>query len=170
MPVQDIIKLHEYNYRIFHLHSAKDRNSIAKEKTHVVDRAIPLFLIPWRITMLFHFGTRTRVRRMEYSVNRDHLWRYRRSRFKKTDGLPSYMSFLSKHARCRNRQQSGILRSCRPHEPPSVTFQKAAGYTSLSSSLENTSFYSLYLDSILDLLFSNTRVFSYYKIVIFTIL
>jgi len=35
MPAQDIIKLHEYNYRIFHLHSARDRNSVAKEKPHV---------------------------------------------------------------------------------------------------------------------------------------
>jgi len=77
--------------------------------------------------------------------DRDHLWRYHRSRFKKADGLPSYTSFLSKHARCRNRQRSRILRSCRPHESAGCYISKAAEYMSLSSSPENTLHFILFI-------------------------
>lgn len=58
------------------------------------------------------------VQMCEHWRDRDHLWRYRRSRVKKADDLPSCTRLLlSRHARCRNSQRARILRSCRPHEP-----------------------------------------------------
>jgi len=82
--------------------------------------------------------------------DRDHLWRYRRSRFKKADGPPSYTSFLSKHARCRNRQRSRILRSC----PLGVTFQKPQNTRRCPLPLRiRSGLFSLFGFSVLDLFF-----------------
>ena len=116
------------------------------EKINIANRIIPLrFSMLRRITTLFYLGTRTCVRCIEYGVTAITYGVTTGRVLKKADGLPSYTSFLSKHARCRNRQRSRILRSCRPHESAGCYISKAAEYMSLSSSPENTLHFILFI-------------------------
>lgn len=124
-----------YNYCIFHLHSARDWNIHATEKVRMIALQHRFSMLR-RITTLFHLATCTCVRLMGHSVTAITYGVTAGRVLKKADGLPSYTLLLSKHVRCRNRQRSRILRSCRPRAAECYV-SKAAGHTSLSSSPGN---------------------------------
>lgn len=138
----------EYNYRIFHLLSAKDRNILTTENTYVVDRATTRFSMPWRITTFFRLRY-THVR-ASYGVwrDRDHLRRYRRSRFKK-GRWPAFVHVASFKTRLLSQSSAvshfTIASATRAAE---CYISKTAGHTSLSSSPGNM-FQCPYLDFIL---------------------
>lgn len=142
------MKIYPPNIIIFHLHSARDRNILTTENTYVADRATTRFSMPWRITTFFRLQY-THVR-ASYGVwrDRDHLRRYRRSRFKK-GRWPAFVHVASFKTRSLSQSSAvshfTIVSATRAAE---CYISKAAGHTSLSSSPGNM-FHSPYLNSVL---------------------